>query len=372
MPVKNSVIFSMLEKLAPKYMAEEWDNVGLQVGSPEDEVSKVLLTLDVNESTVLEAEENGVQLIISHHPLLFKGIKSINTCTPQGKIISRLIKNNITVYTAHTNLDNAVGGVNSVLAEKLKLENVEILNVTGNENYYKLVVFVPEGYQDAVRKALSEAGAGWIGNYSDCTFQTTGTGTFRPREGTNPFIGQQGQVEHVKEIRLETIIPAGKISAVIKSMIEAHPYEEVAYDIYPLKNEGPAYGLGRVGTLPNALSLSEFVQHVKSVLNLDVVKVGGPRDKVIKKAAVCGGSAAELWPKALAKGADVYVSGDIKYHTAQDMAAAGLAFIDAGHYGTEVPVIEKIYCYLKKSCEEKDLNIDFVISKSQKDPFTYA
>ncbi|MBM7855767.1 dinuclear metal center YbgI/SA1388 family protein [Desulfohalotomaculum tongense] len=371
MPVKNKVIFNFLEELAPKHLAEDWDNVGLQIGSPSNEVKKVLLTLDVNEDVVREAEENDIQLIISHHPVLMKGIKNINTDTVQGRLISRLIKNNITVYAAHTNLDSADGGVNSVLAEKLGLKDVEVLYVTGNQKYVKLVVFVPDGYQDAVREALSKSGAGWIGNYSDCTFQTPGVGTFLPREGTNPFIGKQGRVERVEEVRLETIVPVEKLSSVIKAMVSAHPYEEVAYDVYPLNNQGPAYGLGRIGVLPREVSFTEFVQQLKEVLNLKAVKAGGPWDKRVKTVAVCGGSAAELWPQALAKGADVYVSGDIKYHTAQDMVAANLSFVDAGHYGSEVPVIEKIYNYLTACCAEKNIAVDFIISKKQKDPFTY-
>lgn len=352
-------------------MAEEWDNVGLQIGSSSLEVKKILVALDVDENVVQEAVDNNVQLIISHHPLLMKGIKSINIDQPKGNLISKLIKNNISVYAAHTNLDSVQGGVNTILAEKLGLKNIDVLHIVGSEKYVKLVAYVPEGHQDTVRDAISEAGAGWIGNYSHCTFQVSGTGTFCPREGTNPYIGSEGELEHVGEKRLETIVPVEKLSEVVSSMISAHPYEEVAYDIYPLENQGPAYGLGRIGQLDEPIAFSEIVKLVKRTLNLDVVKTGGSQHKLIKKVAVCGGSVGELWPVALAKGADAYITGDIKYHTAQDMTATGLSFIDAGHYGTEVPVVEKVCVYLNEICAKENIKVEVVKSKTQKEPFTY-
>lgn len=371
MSVKNLALFKMIEELAPKHMAEEWDNVGLQIGSPTAEVKRVLLALDVDEAVVREAEENAVELIIVHHPMLMKGIKSIDVDTVQGRLISRLIKSNITVYSAHTNLDSANGGVNTVLAKKLGLQNIKVLHATGNQKYVKLVVFVPVDYQEAVRTALGDAGAGWIGNYSDCTFRTTGMGTFRPREGSNPFIGQQEQVEQVQEVRLETILPVEKLSAIVKTMKLAHPYEEVAYDIYPVNNQGPAYGLGRIGTLPEEISFVEFVKQLKKALDIQVVKAGGIQQRKIKTVAVCGGSAGELWTKALAKGADVYVSGDIKYHTAQDITAAGLTFVDAGHFHSEFPIVQEVYNYLTTRCAEENINVEILTAKSNKDPFTY-
>jgi dinuclear metal center YbgI/SA1388 family protein len=371
MSVKNRDLFRLVEELAPKHLAEDWDNVGLQVGSYMRDVKRVLLTLDVDEAVVQEAEAQNIDLIIAHHPLLMKGIKTINTDSPQGQVLSMLIKNNITVYSAHTNLDIAEGGVNSILAEKLGLQNVEVLHATGSQKYLKLVVFVPVDHQQAVTTALGNAGAGWIGNYSDCTFRTEGTGTFLPRVGSNPYIGTQGKVEQVAEVRIETIVPMEKLSAVVKAMKQVHPYEEVAYDVYPLNNQGPAFGIGRFGILPKKVKFAEFVGQLKQALNLNVVKAGGDQQKLVKKVAVCGGSAAELWPKALAKGADVYVSGDIKYHTAQDMLAAGIAFVDAGHYGSEVPVVQALYNYLSARCAAENIDIELMTTKSSQEPFVF-
>ena len=371
MPVINAQVFKILEELAPKHYAEEWDNVGLQVGSPSNEAKRILLALDLTEEVVREAEENHAELIITHHPLLMKGLKNINLDMMPGRIIARLVKNDITVYSAHTNLDSVNGGVNCVLAEKLELEDIQVLHITGSQQYAKLVVFIPKGHQDQVRDALSNAGAGWIGNYSDCTFQGIGTGTFRPRDGSNPYIGQHGEVEQVEEIRLETIVPMERIDDVIKAMTMAHPYEEVAYDIYPLKNRGTSRGLGRIGFLPQALPFSDFIKKVKQSLGLGIVKFGGMQNKSINSVAVCGGSGGELWPLALSKGADVLVSGDIKYHTAQDMTGAGLCFVDAGHFHSEIPVIEKLQSYLNNRFAAGNIDAEIMISKLQKDPFMY-
>jgi len=360
-----------VEQLAPKQLAEDWDNVGLQIGNPAAEVKKVLLTLDLDEHVLTEAKEKQVQLIITHHPVLFKGIKNINFTTVQGRLIKELIKNDITVYSAHTNLDSATGGVNDVLAEKLELQNTEVLVVNGRQKFCKLVVFVPVNYQAVVGQALGQAGAGWIGNYSDCTFRTNGIGTFRPLSGSNPFIGKTNELETVQEVRLETNVPAEKLSAVIETMLGVHPYEEVDYDIYPLNNTGAAHGLGRIGQLPMELNFSDFLQQVRNALNLPMVKAGGQLDKRIKTVALCGGSAGDFWPTALAKGADVYLSGDIKYHTAQDMVNNGLAFVDAGHYHSEVPVVERLYHHLKKIMRQENLAVELYVAQTSTDPFIY-
>ncbi len=371
MSVKNKDIFKIIEELAPKGLAEDWDNVGLQVGRPTAEVKRIMLTLDLDRDVLQEAIENKIDLVITHHPLLMKGIKNIDADTPKGKIIAELLKHEITVYAAHTNLDIADGGVNCVLAEKIGLENVSVLHPTGEQKYFKLVVFVPLGHLEEVRTALGKAGAGWIGNYSDCTFHTTGIGTFRPLEGTNPYIGAQGRLEEVEEARLETIVPAEKLSEVIKGMISAHPYEEVAYDLYPLNNQGAAYGLGRIGYLPSETTFEQLVQHIKQLLGLKAIKAGGQASKTVKKVAVCGGSAGELWRAAAMKGADVYISGDIKYHTAQDILAAGMSFIDAGHFATERPAVDRLYDYLTARCAELNCEVQIVVAKNQKDTFDY-
>ncbi len=371
MAIKNRDIFDLVEEFAPRHLAENWDNAGLQIGAPSAEVKRILLSLDMDRAVLHEAVENNIDLIITHHPILMKGIKNINTDTPLGELIQGILKNGITVYAAHTNLDIANDGVNSVLAEMIGLKDVSVLQPTGSEKYLKLVVFVPVTHVNEVRAAITGAGAGWIGNYSDCTFQTTGVGTFRPLEETNPYIGKHGELEQVEEVRLETIVSKRNISAVINEMINAHPYEEVAYDLYPLKNEGPAYGLGRIGELPSEQTFEQFAQNIKRLLGLRIVKAGGERGKSVRKVALCGGSAAELWTAAAAKGADVFISGDIKYHTAQDMLAAGLSFIDAGHFYSELPVVEKLYQFLTARCAQLNYAVQITVAKNQKDTFDY-
>ncbi|WP_003544312.1 Nif3-like dinuclear metal center hexameric protein [Desulfotomaculum nigrificans] len=369
MPVTGQDLANIIEELAPRRLAEDWDNCGWQIGDPRAAVQRVLLALDVDSAVVKEAKEKQVNLIISHHPLFMKGVKSIRMDEPKGALVIELIKNNIGVYAAHTNLDSAAAGVNAVLANRLNLKDIEILHPSGVEKYNKLVVFVPVAEADDVSRAITQAGAGWIGNYSDCTFRVQGTGTFRPLAGTNPFIGQQGQLEQVEEIRLETIVPVSKVSAVIKAMLKAHPYEEVAYDLYPLDNRVHTQGLGRLGMLPEAKSFADLVIQVKEALGVASVRVGGSMWKDVRRVAVCGGSAADMWPLAAAKGADVFITGDVKYHTAQDMIAAGLNFIDAGHFATEYLIVPALQDMLVAACQEKNLAVEFMVTKRQSDPF---
>lgn len=371
MSVRCSEIFKLIEEMAPRHLAETWDNVGLQVGDPRAEVKRVLLALDVNLSVAGEAGEKGAGLIVSHHPVMLKPSKSIRLDRPEGELIGYLIKNNISVYAAHTNLDITAGGVNSALADKLGLRDHSVLHQTGRERYIKLAVFVPAGHVENVRNAISEAGAGWIGNYSHCTFMTQGAGTFKPLEGTNPYIGRAGEIEQVEEVKLETIVPFSGLKSVIQAMLKAHPYEEAAYDLYPLENAGPAYGLGRVGALAEPLSFHHFAERVKAALDLPAIRVGGSPENTVKKVAVCGGSGAELWPAALSAGADTLVTGDVKYHVAQDILAAGLKFVDAGHHGTEAVVLPVLHSYLLDRCRQANMDVEFHLSETDTDPFAY-
>lgn len=365
-------IFHLIEKMAPLSLAEKWDNPGLQIGDPTAKTDKLLLTLDVDLNIVKEAKSKGAALIISHHPLFFKSIKSLPLDQPQGEIISYILKNNLTVYTAHTNLDIAEGGVNSVLAEKLGLQNTAVLEPVGREQYVKLVVFIPTGHVQEVHRAISEAGAGWIGNYSHCAYHTRGEGMFQPLAGAKPYLGQQGKLELVEESRLETIVPTKKLDSVIQAMLRTHPYEEVAYDLYPLENAGPVYGLGKIGHLAQPTSLRELTQKVKKALGLSWLRFGGDAERSVKKVAVCGGAGAKLWPIACQAGADILITGDITHHDAQDMLAAGLGFIDAGHYGTEQVVLPALQKYLTEQCLSTGLNIEIMLSTNPTDPFAYA
>lgn len=351
--VKAQTVINLIEKLAPKDLAEDWDNVGLQIGNPQSEVNKILVCLDLTEQILDQAVELDVEMIITHHPLIFKPLKKISLATPLGKKINKIIKNDLLVYSAHTNLDIAWGGINDILVEKLGLLQPQVLAATGEENFYKLVVFVPAGHEESLKEALASSGAGWIGNYSHCFFQTSGTGNFKPLEGTNPFLGSIGKVETTEEYRLETIIPEKCLKRALQSMLKAHPYEEVAYDLYLLANEGKKVGLGRVGYLPEPLTLAEFVSQVKNSLGVKQLRVVGDLDNQIRKVAVCGGSGGSLVSAAAFKGAQVLLTGDVKYHEARDAEDLALNVVDAGHDLTEQVIIPVLVEYLLQELKEK-------------------
>ncbi|WP_371370673.1 Nif3-like dinuclear metal center hexameric protein [Sporomusa aerivorans] len=370
MSVKCRDIIAEVEQLAPKHFAESWDNVGLLIGRPDQDIHKVLVTLDVDTAVVEEAIAVQADMIVAHHPLLFKGLTRIRTDSPQGNMLASLIKKDVAVYAAHTNLDSAPGGVNDVLARKLNLRNVVPLTTVYQEKLHKLVVFVPVSHVETVRAAMTAAGAGHIGNYSHCTFQTQGVGTFLPLAGTSPYIGEQNKLEYVEEYRLETIIPLSIRSQVVSAMLAAHPYEEVAYDDYLLQNTGPGSGLGRVGELSQPLTLADFINQIKSALCIQSLKAAGPTKTFIQKVAVCGGSGASLIKNAITAGADVLVTGDVKYHEAQEAIAAGLNIIDAGHFATEQPVVECLVEYLNQCASKNAWNLPIFANKSNRDVFS--
>ncbi|MGD6967188.1 Nif3-like dinuclear metal center hexameric protein [Rossellomorea vietnamensis] len=368
--VNGHEIISLFEALAPKELAEEGDKIGLQIGRLNQKVNKVMITLDVLEEVVDEAVEKGVKLIIAHHPPLFRSLKSIRTDTVQGRMIEKLIKNDISVYAAHTNLDVAKGGVNDLLAEALELKDTKVLLPTFQEKLKKLAVFVPEEDAEKVRKALGDAGAGHIGNYSHCTFSSPGTGRFLPGEGTDPHIGKRGKMAEVSEVRVETIYPEKLEKKVLKALIKSHPYEEAAYDIMPLDNEGETLGLGRVGKLSSTMSLKEFAVHVKEKLGVGNVRVTGSLSDTIRKVAVLGGDGNKFIHSAKYSGADVFVTGDLYYHTAHDAMMLGLNVVDAGHHIEKV-MKEGVARWMTDRCREKGMEVEFVVSKVNTDPFTF-
>lgn len=371
MSVKCSAIMQQMEKLAPLYLAEAWDNVGLLLGDPEQDIDKVIVTLDVDQQIVNEAIAAGANMIIAHHPLLFKGVTRIRTDWPQGRILAALIKAQIAVYAAHTNLDSAPGGVNDVLAHKLNLIAVEPLTTAYQDSLHKLAVFVPATHTEQVRQAMTEAGAGSIGMYSHCTFMTRGTGTFLPSAAAKPFIGDKGRLEFVDEYRLETVIQASKRLSVINAMLAAHPYEEVAYDEYLLLNKGTTYGLGRVGRLAVPLPLADVVNQIKTALNIKALKVAARTSAdLIHKVAVCGGSGAGLIKNAISAGADLLITGDVKYHEAQQAVAEGLTVIDAGHFATEQPVVANVVAYLKDCADKNGWSLPIISRSRNYDIFT--
>lgn len=363
-------VIQVFEKLAPKSLAMEGDKIGLQIGTLQKPIKKIIITLDVLEDVVDEAIYEQVDLIIAHHPVIYNPLKSVITDNPSGRIVEKCLKNDIAVYAAHTNLDVAVGGVNDLLAEALQLVNTEVLVPTYEDNLKKLAVYVPEDHAEKVRNAIGTAGAGNIGNYSHCTFNAVGTGTFLPNEGANPFIGEKGKIEQVTEIKIESIFPASIQNKVISTLLKAHPYEEPTYDIFPLENKGHSLGLGRIGILKKEMTLREFVEHVKTALDVSGVRVVGDLDSNIRKVAVLGGDGGKFWPKAKFKGADVYVTGDIYYHVAHDAMMEGLNMVDPGH-NVEKVMKQGVQRYLRSFIEEKKYDTTVITSNIHTDPFQF-
>lgn len=369
MPAKVKTITDIIESLAPLNYAYKWDNVGLQLGYKGDPVTKVLTTLEVTDKVLDEGIKKGVNMIVTHHPMIFSPLKNITKDNIKANMIYKAIQNDIAIYAAHTNIDIAPGGLNDYIVKQLDIQNIGVLDVTAKTSYYKLVAFVPHGYEEKVAEAISGAGGGHIGNYSHCSFRTEGTGTFKPLEGTNPFIGSRGQLEKVKEIRLETIVPQEKLKGTIKALVESHPYEEVAYDLYPLANEGPVKGIGRIGKLDSPKSLKDLIDHIKQKMDINHIRVAGDLDMIIDKVAVINGSGADLIQTALHKGCQGVITGDVKYHDAQDAIAQGISVIDIGHYHSEKFFTHLMAQYLKEQVNKKGLSVDIIESSIDINPF---
>jgi dinuclear metal center YbgI/SA1388 family protein len=367
---KGQTIIQFLERFAPKAYAVPDDKIGLQLGSLQKDVGKVLVALDVTEEVVQEAVREQAGLIVAHHAIIYRPLAHLRTDTPAGRLYEKLIKEDIAVYIAHTNLDTAEGGVNDWLAAPLGLEKLQILDELHEDALKKLVVFVPEGHEDQVRQAMFAAGAGHIGQYSSCSFNIAGTGTFLPQEGTTPFIGSPGRLERVREVRIETIVPGSLERKVVQAMLKAHPYEEAAYDLYPLDLPGKRIGLGRVGTLAEAVTLDELVRRTKAAYDVPMVRVVGDLQRPVRKVAVLGGSGSRYVSRALHAGADVLITGDIDYHTAHDALAAGIALIDPGH-NVEKVMKAGVADYLNTALREGGYETTAVASQVNTEPFQF-
>ncbi|QMV40415.1 Nif3-like dinuclear metal center hexameric protein [Cohnella cholangitidis] len=365
---RGETILQLMERLAPKHYAVPDDKIGLQVGSVAKEVRRVLVTLDVTPAVVEEAAKLGAELIIAHHAVIYRPLAHLRTDTPAGALAAELLRKDIAVYISHTNLDTTEGGINDWMAEALELAGREVLEEVHTDKLYKLVVFVPESHHEKVRDAIFSAGAGWIGNYSHCSFNIEGTGTFLPREGSNPFIGTQGKLADSREIRLETVVPLSAKKKVISAMLKAHPYEEVAYDLYSMDLKGRSFGLGRVGVLPATESLDRFAERVKSAFQVPFVRMVGDGSKPIRKVAVLGGSGARYIRHAQFAGADVLVTGDIDFHSAQDALAAGMSIIDPGHHAEKI-MKPNVAQWLTEQLKAKGYATEVFASQIDTEPF---
>lgn len=365
---KSGMIAALIENIAPKRLAEDWDNVGMIIGDGSNPVKKVMVCLDLPQWVLDEALENNIDMIVTHHPLIFNGIKKINADTILGRKIIELIKNDIDLYSSHTNLDVAKNGLNDIFARQLGFNDFSIMQPQNEEKLYKIAVYVPEGAEGKILESLVNAGAGFIGNYSCCSFKSKGFGTFKPEEGSNPYIGERGRLEEVIEYKLETIVPYNSLNKAIKEMKKVHPYEEPAYDIYELKNEGKLLGIGRIGELMNSVTLASYAEFVKKTLNLHSIRYAGKPDTKIKKVALINGSGNKLVNQVKLAGADVLVTGDMQYHQIVEAVEDGLSIIDAGHFGTEKIMIKEVSNYLRRTLHELGYNIEVIESKSNIDP----
>jgi dinuclear metal center YbgI/SA1388 family protein len=324
---------SYLDSAIPISFQEGYDNSGLQVGLPEREVSSALISLDITEEVIEEAISAGCDLIISHHPLIFSGIKKITGSSFRERILIKAIQHKIALYSSHTNLDVFSNGVSRKMAEKLNLKNINVLTPLKNR-LLKLVTYVPVSHLEVVREAIFGAGAGMIGNYDKCGFSVSGTGSYRGDEVTHPFVGERGKIHFKNEIRFETIMLSHLKVKVIKALVEAHPYEEVAYDIYPLDNEYIGAGMGCTGEFDEPLEERAFIKLVSSVFEAKGIRFSKLTGRTIKKVAVCGGSGSPLLNDAIISGADTFVTGDIKYHSYFE-AEDKILLVDAGHFESE-------------------------------------
>jgi dinuclear metal center YbgI/SA1388 family protein len=338
--VRVAQIAEAVERIAPLALAEEWDNCGLQVGDPQAEANRVLVALTPLPEVFEEAEEKGADFLLFHHPLIFDPLKTIVTSSYPGGLLARAIRNGLAVYASHTSYDAAPAGVSVALARALGLGGpLRVLSPRGALR--KLVVFVPEENVDAVAKALAEVGAGEIGDYTECTFRTRGTGTFRGGDETNPYLGEKGRLEEVEEVRIETVVPAHAVDRAVEAATAAHPYEEMALDVYPVEGSPEGCGYGRLGTLPEQLAAEELRQHVSESLGFPS-RLVADSERRIETVAALGGSGGSFIPEAAASGAHAYVTGDVDYHYALLAESLRLTVIDAGHAATELPSLEPL------------------------------
>jgi len=355
-------IVEFMEKIAPPEFAEDWDRVGLQCGSPESLVDTVLVALEVNREVVEEARERGAGLIICHHPLIFEPLAHLREDGPPGDLLCSVVRSGLAVYAAHTNLDAAPRGVNEALAETLGLRDHAPLGEGPTRPACKLVTFLPPEHLAPVSRALFEAGAGVIGKYTGCSFRSRGTGTFYAGRDTSPAYGVKGMMNEVSEVRLEVQVEERLLEAALRVLLDAHPYEEPAVDVYSIRVPS-GRGMGRVGEPEKPMRLDELAELCRERLQNPAVRFAGGPGRELRRVAVCGGRGAHLAAEALRAGADALVTGDVSHHQAVAALSLGLAVVDAGHYHTERTVVPHLARMLSEMAEEEGLEVEIVASR---------
>jgi len=363
-------IMARLDALYPRCWAVAEDPGGLLLGHPESRVDAVLVALEAGAPVVEQAKAMGAQLLLTHHPLLYQPLAVVREDRPLGELVAAMIRGGIAHAACHTNLDVAPGGVNDYLARLLDLEDPEVLQETGRDEWYKLTVFVPVGYEDRVRQALADDRVGGIGRYSHCAFASRGQGTYIPLEGAQPFRGEEGALSRAAESRLEMLAPASRLDAAVSRMKAAHPYEEPAYDLYPLANPGPPLGFGRVGKWPEALPFARVVDRVKEIFGIERVKTWGRPPETVERLALCSGSGGDLITTAWQQGAQVYLTGEVRHHQATPGYPDGFAVLEVGHFASEVVFIPEWAGKLRRHFQESGLQVR-VEAAQEEAPFSF-
>jgi len=367
--MKISEIAVEIEKIAPLKLAQDWDNVGLLVGSGDKNVKNILITIDITAAVAAEARRLKTDMILSYHPVIWDGLKTVTADGP-GAVVYELIRAGISVYSIHTAYDAAIGGVNDALADVVGIANPEPIGdfVSGpGVERYKLVTFVPANDANTVAEAIYAAGAGAIGNYSHCGFQTEGVGSFLPLQGAKPAIGKRGRLEKVDEIKLEAVVPGQRIADVVSTLRKAHPYETPAFDVFHHYDVQSKFGLGRMGTLARGEALSAIIQRIKKVTGAKAIGTVGPQKSTIKTAAVCAGSCGKIINSVIAEKCDLYLTGELKHHHALAAAEAGITCLCLSHTVSERFALKNLANRLKKRLK----NVTIRLSKKDADPFNW-
>ncbi len=360
-----------LDSQYPFAWAVPEDRVGLQLGNPDSLIEVILVALEASEAVVDEAQSIGAQLLLTHHPLLYRPISEIREDRAAGRILTDLIRSNIAVVSCHTNLDLAPGGLNDFLANILELQEVQVLGDVRRDPWCKLTTLVPLGYEDRVRQALFDDRVGVIGAYSHCSYAGRGQGTFRPGEGARPFRGEIAVVSRAEESRLEVLTPESRVSATVARLKAAHPYEEVAYDIYPLHNPGLSLGFGRIGRWRQPLPAEEAAARVKEIFGVKALKVWGRPPAQLEQVAVAGGSVGDLIPLALSQEADIFVTGEVRHHQAVPTGTEGFAIFEVGHFASEVVFMPEWARQLKELFQIHQLSVEVLVSQMETPPYVY-
>jgi dinuclear metal center YbgI/SA1388 family protein len=365
-------ILNLLESRYPSAWAVSGDRIGLEVGHPDKQIDAILVALEVSSAIIAEARQREAQLLLTHHPLLYQPLKDLREDRPGGRLLADLLRAGLAMISCHTNLDIAPGGLNDYLAQALELTDIEVLTPTTRDPWYKLVVFVPAGYEDPVRQALGDAGLGVIGRYSHCAFASPGQGTYRPLTGAQPFQGTVGELSRVAEIRLEILTPESLLPMALSQLKKTHPYEEVAYDLYPVRHSGTPLGLGRIGSWPTPRSFSQVMSMVKGLFGVETVQVWGQPPRHVQRLALCSGSGGDLLLDALSRGAQIYLTGEVRHHQVPPGLQEDFAVLAVGHFANEVVFMKPWAKQLNDIFKDARLEVEVMVAANQPAPCYYV